>query len=59
MMRTGETYRCTDPGCGCEIEVIKGSEAGRGASSPRCCCGREMTLLSGQPSAMEGEARAS
>jgi hypothetical protein len=57
MMRTGETYRCTDAQCRCEIQVLRGSESRDGTAPPRCCCGREMILQSRGPSAVEGEAR--
>jgi hypothetical protein len=39
----GETHRCTNPLCGCEIEVAKGSRLTEPLSSPfRCRCGKEM-----------------
>jgi len=41
-MLTGERYRCPDRGCGCEIEVTKGTAPGKGGQVPRCCCGMEM-----------------
>jgi hypothetical protein len=45
-LRTGELYRCSTPGCGCEIQVTKGSEPGGGGDNlPRCCCGKEMTKV--------------
>jgi len=42
--QTGEKYRCTDAECGCEIQVTRGAQPGKGGNqSPRCCCGKEMT----------------
>lgn len=42
-LRQGETYRCPDPDCGCEITVTKGARSGAGGDlNPRCCCGKEM-----------------
>ncbi len=39
----GDTYRCTNPNCGCEIQVTKGAETGGGGDrNPTCCCGKEM-----------------
>ena len=60
MMRAGESYRCADPECGCEVEVVKGSELERAAANPRCCCGKEMVRQQAtRDTAIEGEARAS
>ena len=42
-LKEGENYRCTNPDCGCEIEVTRGAKPGGGGNQdPRCCCGREM-----------------
>ncbi|MGH9417000.1 MAG: hypothetical protein ACRD01_10260 [Terriglobales bacterium] len=42
-LREGETYTCSDPNCGCEIEVTRGCHAGEShVQEPRCCCGKEM-----------------
>lgn len=41
-MQTGERYRCTMNGCGCEVEVTKGAGPQGGNQAPRCCCGTEM-----------------
>ncbi|HKY63130.1 MAG TPA: hypothetical protein VJR29_06905 [bacterium] len=39
----GQKYRCSNPQCGCEIEVIQGAKPGGGGNlAPRCCCGMEM-----------------
>jgi hypothetical protein len=27
-MTSGETYRCTNPNCGCEVKVTQGAKAG-------------------------------
>ncbi len=41
--KEGETYRCPDPECGCEIKVTKGAAPEKGGDqNPRCCCGKEM-----------------
>lgn len=41
--KQGETYRCPDPECGCEVTVTKGAAPGKGGNqSPRCYCGKEM-----------------
>jgi hypothetical protein len=46
MLHAGEMYLCSDPHCGCEIQVKRGASPGGGGNkSPRCCCGREMTLI--------------
>jgi hypothetical protein len=46
-LEKGEKYRCTDPACGCEIEVTRGANPGAGRDqNPRCCCGREMQKAS-------------
>ncbi len=45
-LKKGERYRCPDPDCGCEIEVTKGPEPGKGGDlNPRCCCGKEMQRI--------------
>ena len=42
-MKTGDTYRCTNPGCGCEVKVTQDPKPGGGGNAPpRCCCGMEM-----------------
>lgn len=41
-LQQGETYRCPNPDCGCEIEVTRGAGSGGGDQQPRCCCGMEM-----------------
>jgi hypothetical protein len=46
--KEGETYKCPDPKCACEITVTKGAASGGAASgkggsqNPHCCCGKEM-----------------
>jgi hypothetical protein len=44
-MRKGEKYECTNPECGCEISVTKGSEAPEADRSPLCCCGEDMVPM--------------
>jgi len=41
-MKQGEKYQCTNPDCGCEITVTRGSEAEEADRPPTCCCGEEM-----------------
>jgi predicted nucleic acid-binding Zn ribbon protein len=39
-MKQGQTYRCQNRDCGCEVQVLKASiEA---SANPRCRCGAEM-----------------
>ena len=45
--KKGEHYRCPDPHCGCEMEVVKGAPPTcEGTEKPRCCCGRSMEKVS-------------
>jgi hypothetical protein len=39
-MNMGKCYRCQNPDCRCEIEVIQASM--EAVLNQRCCCGREM-----------------
>ena len=48
-MKKGEKYECSNPECGCEISVTKGSEAPNATLSPRCCCGEEMMPKEKEP----------
>jgi len=42
-MQKGESYRCSDSNCGCEITVTRGANPQvAGDQNPRCCCGKEM-----------------
>ena len=46
MFYAGEMYVCSDPRCGCEIQVKRGAAHGHGGNrAPRCCCGRAMKLI--------------
>ena len=46
-MTSGETYRYTNPNCGCEVKVTQGAKVGGGGEAlPRCCCGTEMKKTS-------------
>jgi len=39
----GESYRCADANCDCEIQVTRGAKPGAGGNAnPRCCCGQPM-----------------
>ena len=40
LMRKGHRYRCQNPECGAEVEVIK--ESIEGEYPARCCCGAPM-----------------
>ena len=40
VMTKGQSYRCQNRSCNCEITVMKPSA--EGLSNPRCCCGAEM-----------------
>ena len=39
-MQVGQSYRCQNPDCRCEIEVTKASM--ETVTNPRCGCGAEM-----------------
>ena len=41
-MKMGDTYTCTNPECGCQIQVVRSAKSGGGDQNPRCCCGTEM-----------------
>jgi hypothetical protein len=41
-LKEGETYRCPNADCGCEIEVKRGAGPEGGDLPPRCCCGMAM-----------------
>lgn len=57
-MKAGETYRCTDDRCGCEIQVSKGSAQTSAKMAPRCCCGKDMKAVESKSgSALAGEMR--
>jgi hypothetical protein len=47
MLQKGQRYRCQNPECGAEIEVIK--ESIEGASGVRCCCGELMKRRYSKP----------
>lgn len=56
-MIVGQTYKCTNPTCRCEVKVVRLSATG--GQNPRCCCGAEMKkpyappVLREMPSNME------
>lgn len=59
-MMKGQTYRCTEEDCGCEVSVTKGSSSPEADANPLCCCGCEMEKVAqgGQRrSADRGEGR--
>lgn len=41
LITSGQIYRCQNPVCRCEMQVIKGSGA-IAVQNPRCWCGGEM-----------------
>jgi hypothetical protein len=47
IMHKGQRYRCQNPRCRAEIEILKDSSEGE--SNPRCCCGAEMKSLYTKP----------
>ncbi len=47
-MKVGQTYRCTNRSCNCEIAVSISSDAG-GKAKPRCCCGSDMKMSYSKP----------
>lgn len=45
-LQEGERYECSDPDCGCAIQVSKGAAPGKGGNqAPRWCCGKEMRKM--------------
>lgn len=41
--KKGETYKCPDESCGCEVTVTKGAPADcEGDQNSTCCCGKTM-----------------
>jgi len=45
-LKQGETYRCPDAECGCEITVTRGANPNCKANlNLRCCCGKEMVKI--------------
>jgi hypothetical protein len=47
----GQRFVCQNPGCGCEMEVIKAPPEGA-ASNPRCGCGSVMKKPYVKPSVL-------
>jgi hypothetical protein len=48
--QAGETFRCPNPDCGCELTITRPSNRERGAILPTCCCcGSLMELLQPGP----------
>jgi len=43
-MKRNERYRCVNPKCCCEIEVVKESDA-TSVRNPRCTCGQDMKKM--------------
>jgi hypothetical protein len=58
VMKMGQSFRCTNRSCNCEVIVSKDSET-EGRSNPRCCCGSDMKKRYKKPELRElGEAGA-
>jgi hypothetical protein len=41
-MKMGDTYTCSDPECGCQIQVTRSAKNPTADKNPRCCCGAVM-----------------
>ena len=46
-LKQGDTYRCPDPACGCEIQVTKGADhcPADAPQPPACCCSKPMVKV--------------
>jgi hypothetical protein len=44
-MKRHERYRCVNPKCCCEIDVVKESLAAASVRNPRCACGQDMKRM--------------
>lgn len=44
-MKRNERYRCVNPKCCCEIEVVKESLDATSVRNPRCICGQDMKRM--------------
>jgi hypothetical protein len=44
-MKRNERYRCVNPKCCCEIEVVKESLDATSVRNPRCACGQDMKKM--------------
>jgi hypothetical protein len=45
-MKENERYRCINPKCYCEIEVVKETLDAASVRNPRCSCGQDMKKMS-------------
>jgi hypothetical protein len=45
-LQKGERYRGPDPHGGCDIDVTKAAQPGRGGHLHPCCCGKDMPRVS-------------
>ncbi len=44
-LKKGEIYKCNEPYCGAELEVVRAANAAcHGKFMLRCCCGKEIAL---------------
>jgi len=44
-MKKNERYRCVNPKCCCEIDVVKASLDVASVRNPRCACGQDMKRM--------------
>jgi hypothetical protein len=44
-MKKNERYRCVNPKCCCEIDVLKESSDAHSVRNPRCVCGQDMKRM--------------
>jgi hypothetical protein len=44
-MKKNERYRCVNPKCCCEIDVVKESGDAASVRNPRCACGQDMKRM--------------
>lgn len=44
-MKRNERYRCVNPKCCCEIEVVRESRDATSVRNPRCICGQDMKKM--------------
>ena len=49
-MKKNERYRCVNPKCCCEIDVVKESLDAASVRNPRCACGQDMKRMYGRNS---------
>lgn len=45
--KLGELFRCSDDRCGFEVLVVHDSSLPAPSAGPVCCCGRDMSRVTG------------